>query len=82
MRYNALTAVILATRPMFALSHAVAIVQAHLAVRALKAPDIHSALVCPVLPLPLGRETVPPVSCQRGANRFKGGGGLGATQCY
>ena len=35
-----------------------------------------------VLPLPLRMETLPLVSCKRGAKWVKGGGGLGTPQYY
>ena len=79
---SAITAQTLATRLMFAPSHDVAGVLVRLLGNVHRVRGFRPVADMRVLPLPLGRETLPPVSCQRGANRVEGGGGLGTAQCY
>ena len=79
---SVITAKTLATRLMFALSHDVASILVLLVDSVHRVQGFRPVAVMLVLYLSLGRETLPLVSCQRGANRVKEGGGLGTAQCY
>ena len=78
---NALSAMTLAIKQMSALSHDVAGSLVHPVDSVRTARDFPTVADRRVLPLPLGRETGQPVSFQRGANKVKGGGEQGTSQC-
>ena len=76
------TVLTMVIRPMCAPSHVVAVAQKRVVVNVRRVRLFRSVAVRRVLHLPLGMETLPPVSFQRGANWAIGGGGPGTTLCY